>query len=129
MFFISFPILSYPIQSQATASTGYAKPYAKSNQINLLAGYMGVKHATHEKGESLRAPSLSKLDNTVNSFSIFNAKYVHYKMVGTPSFSQPYLCIQINATISTKNPSFYLSQFPPPYSTLTYSQNHHYNSH
>ena len=37
---------------------------------------MQVKHATHEKGESLRAPSLLKLDNTVNSTSIFNAKYI-----------------------------------------------------
>ena len=55
--------------------------------------------------------------------------WIHYKMVGTPSFSQPYLCMQINATISTKNPSFYLSQFSPPYSTLTCSQNRHYNSH
>ena len=39
---------------------------------------MQVKHAPHEKGESLRAPSLSKLDNTVNSTAIFNAKYVEF---------------------------------------------------
>ena len=39
---------------------------------------MQVKHAPHEKGEFLRAPSLSKLDNTVNSTSIFNAKYVEF---------------------------------------------------
>ena len=32
-----------------------------------------------------------------------------------------------NATISTKNSFFYLSQFSPPYYTLIYSQNHPYN--
>ena len=31
-----------------------------------------VKHATHQKAESLRATSLSKLDNMVNNNSIFN---------------------------------------------------------
>ena len=34
-----------------------------------------VKHATHQKAESLRAASLSKLDKMFNSNSIFNTKY------------------------------------------------------
>ena len=37
-----------------------------------------VKHASHQKAESLRAPSLSKLDNMVNSNSIFNTKYAEF---------------------------------------------------
>ena len=34
-----------------------------------------VKHTTFHKTESLRAASLSKLDNTVNNNSISNTKY------------------------------------------------------
>ena len=33
-----------------------------------------VQHATYQKAESLRAASLSKLDNRVNNHSIFNTK-------------------------------------------------------
>ena len=33
-----------------------------------------VKHTTHKKAVSIRAASLSKLDNMVNNNSIFNTK-------------------------------------------------------
>ena len=66
--------------------------------INLYSDHntLWVKHATHQKSESLKATSLSNLDNTVTNNSIFNTKYAEFfkKMVGAPSFSQPYLCIQ-----------------------------------
>ena len=44
--------------------------------INLYANHntLLVKHATYHIAESLRAASLSKLDNRVNSNSIFNTK-------------------------------------------------------
>ena len=37
-----------------------------------------VKHATHQKAESLRAASLSKLGNIVNNKSVFNTKYAEF---------------------------------------------------
>ena len=37
-----------------------------------------VKHATHQKTESLKAASLSKLVNMVNSNFIFNTKYAEF---------------------------------------------------
>ena len=54
------------------------KPTKFISRIYTDYNSIWVKHATHEKGESLRAPSLSKLDNTVNSNSIFNAKYPEF---------------------------------------------------
>ena len=44
--------------------------------INLYTNHntLLVKHATYQIAESLRAASLSKLDNRVNSNSIFNTK-------------------------------------------------------
>ena len=75
MFFIDFSISSYPIRSHAII-IGYTKPYVKpikfitklyaNNNTSL------VKHVTYWK-----AASLSKLDNTVNSSSIFNTKFLH----------------------------------------------------
>ena len=37
-----------------------------------------VKHRSPQNAESLRAASLSKLDNTVNNNSIYNAKYAEF---------------------------------------------------
>ena len=54
---------------------------SKANPINFIIklykdhNVLWVKHATHKKAESLRAASLLKFDNMVNSDSIFNAKY------------------------------------------------------
>ena len=36
------------------------------------------ENSTHQKSESLRAASLSKLDNTVNDNSIFNTMYAEF---------------------------------------------------
>ena len=48
--------------------------------IKLYTGYntFWVKHATHQKVESLRATSNSKLDNMVNNNSIFYTKYFEF---------------------------------------------------
>ena len=97
MFFIGFPILSYPIQPRVSTSIGCIKTYARPIKfvIKLYTDHntLWVKHATHQKAEFLRSSSLTKLDNTVKSNSIPNTKYSWflYKMVGTPSFSQPWL--------------------------------------
>ena len=120
MVFISFPILSYLIRPQATTSIGYttickAKPIKFISKLYTDHNTLWVKHATHQKAESLRTASLSKLDNMVNNKSIF--------------FSQPYLCIQPTLQSPPKNPFFYFSQFSPPYSAFTSSQNHSYNPH
>ena len=37
-----------------------------------------VKHRSRQNAESLRAASLSKLDNTVNNNSIYNTKYAEF---------------------------------------------------
>ena len=68
--------------------------------------------------------TLSKLDNTVNSSSIFNKKHATSLQNGR--------CSLIFTTIpyfSTKNPLLSFSQFSPPYSTLTCLQNYPYNPH
>ena len=46
--------------------------------INLYADHniIWANHVTHPKAESLRADSLTKLDNTVNNNSISNTNYV-----------------------------------------------------
>ena len=41
--------------------------------MSYIKPYVGETH-NHKKAESLRAASLSKLDNMVNSNSIFNTK-------------------------------------------------------
>ena len=95
MLFFGFPISPYPIQPYA-ASIGYTKAYAKPSQSNLLSAYakpsqsnllscyiktikpyVGEK-CNHTKIESLRAASLSKLDNVVNSSSVFNTKCAEF---------------------------------------------------
>ena len=44
-----------------------------ANQNSLL-----VEHATYQKVESLRAASVSKLDNTANNNYIFNTKCLEF---------------------------------------------------
>ena len=48
--------------------------------IKLCADHntLCVKHTTHQKAQSSRATSISKLDNTVNNNSIFNTKYAEF---------------------------------------------------
>ena len=78
IFFISFLIFPYPIWPHATTSIGYTKPYAKPSQLNQYHNTLWAKYATHQKAESLRAASISKVDNTVNNSSIFNTKYAEF---------------------------------------------------
>ena len=47
-------------------------------------------------------------------------------MVGASSFSQPYFTTTLAISVKTQFLNF--SQFLPPYSTLTCSQNHPYNT-
>ena len=71
-----------------------------------------VKHASHQKAESLRAPSLSKLDNMVNSNSIFNTKYAEFstKWWVLLHFYTP-TCAYNQRYDSTKNPFLYIFTF------------------
>ena len=87
MFFIDFPILSYPIQPHAIASIDeQKKPYAESSQSNFFIklytdlNTLWVKHTTHQKAEPLRAASLSKLGNSVNNNSICNTTYAEFSV-------------------------------------------------
>ena len=86
MFLIGFPILSYPIRPQVTTSIRYTKAYAKSNLskfiVKLYADHKNVliKHARHQKAESLRSASLSKLENTIKNNYIFNTKYTEFSI-------------------------------------------------
>ena len=68
MLFFNFPVLPYPIQPHST-SIGYTEAYVKISQSNqsyiqIIKPYVGKTH-NHKKTESLRALSLSKLDNMV----------------------------------------------------------------
>ena len=81
MFFIDFSTLSYPMRHATLI--GCSKPNANPSQSNLLPNYiqintLTVKHAKYQKYEPLRASCLSKLDNTVNSNSIFNTKCAEF---------------------------------------------------
>ena len=78
IFFIGFLIFPYPIWPHATTSIGYTKPYAKPSQLNQYHNTLWAKYAAHQKVESLRAASISKVDNTVNNSSIFNTKYAEF---------------------------------------------------
>ena len=42
MLFIGFPILSFPIQPNATTSIGYTKPYDKPSQSKLLSSCLQI---------------------------------------------------------------------------------------
>ena len=92
-----------------------AKPIKFVVKLYLDHHNLGVKHPTDQNAESFRDGFLSKLANTVNNKSIFSTKYANIlnKMVGAPSFSQPYLCIH------------QLLQSPPKISSST-SVNFHF---
>ena len=62
MFSISFPILSKYF---------FIKLYTDLNSL-------WVKHATHQKDETLRAASLSRLDYTASNKSVSNTKYAEF---------------------------------------------------
>ena len=77
LYFVYTPsqVLDKPnhIPSQAKAIKLIINLYADHNTIS-------ANHVTHQKAESLRANSLSKLDNTVNNNSISNTNYVDFSM-------------------------------------------------
>ena len=83
MFFISFPILFNPIWPHTT-SIWYTKPCAKSSHLNFLLSYRQMikiyrsNMLSIEKLILIRTASLSKLDNTLSSNSIFNTKYAKF---------------------------------------------------
>ena len=85
MVFIGFSILSYSIQPHAYhhkywihQTISQAQPIRFNIKLYTDHNTLCVKHVTHEQAESLRAASLSKLDNTVNNNSIFNTKYAEF---------------------------------------------------
>ena len=82
MFFIGFSILSYTIGLHTTTSTKYTickvKPVKFIIKLYTDHNTLRVKHATHQMTESLKAASLSKLVNMVNSNFIFNIKYAEF---------------------------------------------------
>ena len=90
------------------------------NHNNLL-----VKHAIHKKAEFLRASqttlsttTLCSIQSVLNSMQNSKCSFIITTL----------LVHNTTSSISTENPFFYFSQFLPPYSTLTCSQNHPYNS-
>ena len=116
--------------------TRLTKPYAKQNQSNLLSklytdhNTLWVKHATHQKAESLRATLFQS--QTTRSTTTLSSIQSTLKSLqnGRCSFIFRALFVQtITSTFSTKNPFLYFSQFSLPYSTLTRSQIHPYNPH
>ena len=52
-----------------------AKPIKSIIKLYPDHNNLSVKHATHQKTESLIADSFSKLDNTVDNSLLFNTKY------------------------------------------------------
>ena len=80
-----------------------------------------VKHATHQKAESLIAAFLSKLDKTVINKSILNTKYPEFFTNGRCSFILTTLIVHTTTPkISPKNAFLYFSQLSPPFYTLTF---------
>ena len=57
-----------------------AKPIKPFIKLYTDHNILWVKHATHQKAESLLDASLSKLDNTVNNNSISNTKYAEFSI-------------------------------------------------
>ena len=100
VFFIGFPILSYPIRPRATL-IGYTKLNAKANQSNLLSSYIQIntlsaKHATYQKIRAFKRGFSFKVrqHGQQQLYLQYKVCWVLYKMVGTLSFSQHYLCMQ-----------------------------------
>ena len=78
-----------------------------------------VKHATHQKAESLRSVFLSNLDNTVNNKSIFNTKYTGFSSKQQLLLHFHNLTFVYNHPYNLpKNPFLYFSQFLVSYSQL-----------
>ena len=70
-----------------------------------------VKHASDQKVESSRAPSLSKSNNKVYNNSLLNMKHTEFS---TEWFSPQYLFFQPPLQSPTNNPFLYSSKCSPP---------------
>ena len=89
-----------------------------------------VKHATNQKAESIRIVSFSKLDKRSTAALSSIQSMLNSLKNDRCSFIFTILFVHTTTpTICNKNPFFYFCQFSPPYSTLTWSQNHLYNPH
>ena len=55
-----------------------AKPVKCIIKLYVDQSSLWFKHTTHQKADSLRSTSVSKLENTVNNNYIFNAKYAEF---------------------------------------------------
>ena len=64
-------VLDLPHHFPSQANQIFNKLYEDHNTLK-------IKHAAHQKAESLRAASLSKLNNRVSNNSILNTKYVQF---------------------------------------------------
>ena len=89
------------------------KPYADHNTV-------WDKRTTRQKSESLRAASLSMLNNMVEKQLYLKCKicWILYKTIGTSSFSQPDLCIQSTSQSPSKIRSSTLVNFHLPIKPL-----------
>ena len=77
------------------------------------------KHTTHQKAASLRASSLWKLENMVNTNSVFNQSVLNSLQKGTSSLIFTNLLLQTTIpTIFIKNLFLHFNQFSPPYFPL-----------
>ena len=123
MLFIIFPILSYQVFHMPKVldipthmSICQEKPLKFTINLYTDHKYLWVKHTTHPKAESLRAGSLSVLDNIVNNNPIFNVKCDEFSTNWYEFFN---LLLHVTTpTISIKNPFLYFSKFSPLYSLL-----------
>ena len=74
--------LFYSISLDHTLPQVLNIPNHMQSQVNLKLytdhNTLLVRHATHQNAESLRAASLSKLDNMVNNNFIFHKKYAEF---------------------------------------------------
>ena len=157
MFLIGFPILSQPIRPHSSTSIEYtktwqAKPIKFITKLYPDHNNLWIKHATHQKAESLRAGFLSKLENTVNNNSISNTKYAEFStewnvllnyrshtcvynhlfnlhQESVPllqstftSLFHPYLFTKLSLQSPVTLPSSYLRNFSSPYFCLQPSQ-------
>ena len=81
MFFIGFPTPfnhTLPQVLDMYQIIWQAKPIKFIIKLYTDHDTLWVKHATHQKAESLGAASLSKLDNMVKNNSIFNTEHAEF---------------------------------------------------
>ena len=87
------------------------KPIKFIIKLYIDRNTLWVNHASYQKAEPLRDASLSKLDNTVNINSIFNAEYAEFPECRCSFIFTTQLVHTATPTISTKNPFRYCSHF------------------